>query len=272
MLMKNQPADLGNEIMNAKKAISTALIAAAAVSGTAYADDYYASVSGGVSLLSNSTNDGAFDGAFTTGEGTTIPAGTVLPDQAPVAWETDFDAGFAVAGALGKRYGAFRGEIEVAYQSNGVGSHAGVTAAGVALDTEDAGVLITGSPNIGVSVGDLVADGQGDVSNLFVMANVFYDFNTGGSLKPYIGAGIGVGFADVDFSPSGVAIIQDNATEFAYQGVAGVAYEVSPSIDLTVAYRYRATTDVSVEADLFSADFDIENRASIVEAGLRFNF
>jgi hypothetical protein len=47
---------------------------------------------------------------------------------------------------------------------------------------------------------------------------------------------------------------------------------VSPSVDLLVAYRYRATTDVSVEADLFSADFDIENRASIVEAGLRFTF
>ncbi len=258
--------------MTALKRLSAALIASTAISGAAQAEEYYASLSGGVSLLGDSTNDGAFDGAFTTGEGTTIPAGTVLPDGTPVGWETDFDTGFSVAGALGKRYGAFRGEIEVAYQVNDVDSHAAVTAGGIALDGEDAGVLITGSPNLGVNVGDLVADGQGDVSNIFVMANVFYDFDTGGPLKPYLGAGIGVGFVDVNYSPSDVPIIQDDATAFAYQGVAGVAYEVSPSIDLTVAYRYRATTDVSVEADLFSADFDIENRASIVEAGLRFNF
>ncbi|MAW79129.1 MAG: hypothetical protein CMI63_02745 [Parvularcula sp.] len=258
--------------MTALKSICSMLIAATAISGIAHANDYYVSLSGGVSLLGDSDNEGAFDGAFTTGEGTTIPAGTVLPDATPVGWETDFDTGFAIAGALGKRYGAFRGEIEVAYQTNDIGSHAGVTAAGIALDAEDAGVLITGSPNIGVSVGDLVADGQGDVSNIFVMANVFYDFDTGGPLKPYIGAGIGVGFVDVDYSPSAVAIIQDDATAFAYQGAAGLAYEVSSSIDLTLAYRYRATTDVSVEASLFPADFDIENSASVVEAGLRFNF
>ncbi len=67
-------------------------------------------------------------------------------------------------------------------------------------------------------------------------------------------------------------IIRDDATEFAYQGVAGIAYEVSSSLDLLIAYRYRATTDVSVQADLFSAGFDVENRSSIVEAGLRVNF
>jgi len=238
----------------------------------AQANNYYVSLSGGLSLLGDSENEGAFDGDFTTGEGTTIPGGTVLPDGTEVGWETDFDTGFVVSGAIGKAYGSFRGELELAYQTNDIGSHASVSAAGIPLDSEDAGVLITGSSNIGISVGDLVADGQGDVSNLFVMANAYYDFNTGGPLKPYIGAGIGVSFVDVDYSPSATPIIRDEATSFAYQGIAGVAYEVSPSVDLLLAYRYRATTDVSVEADLFAADFEIENSASIVEAGLRFRF
>lgn len=254
------------------KSAFAALAAMTAASGAAYAEDYYVSLSGGVSLLSDSDNDGAFDGAFTTGEGTAIPAGTVLPDGTPVGWTTDFDTGYAFGGAIGKKFGALRGEVEVAYQSNKVASHAGVEAASIALDGEDAGVLITGSPNLGVSVGDLVADGRGDVSNLFVMANLFYDFDMGGLVTPFIGAGAGVGFVDVDYSPSGVAVIQDDATAFAYQAIAGLAYEVSPSIDLTLAYRYRATTDVSVEADLFAADFDIENSASVVEAGLRVRF
>lgn len=258
--------------MSVNRKLGIALAAVIAASSTAHANDYYVSLSGGVSLLGDSQNEGAFDGDFTTGEGTSIPAMTVLPDGTAVGWETDFDTGFALSGALGKNFGPFRGEIELAYQKNGVGSHAGVSAGGIALDGEDAGVLITGSPNIGVTVGDLVADGQGDLSNVFVMANIFYDFETGGLISPFIGAGVGVGFVDVDYSPSAVPIIQDDATAFAYQAIAGVSYEVSPSVDLLVAYRYRATTDVSVQADLFSAEFDIENRASIVEAGLRFRF
>lgn len=258
--------------MTMKHAMAAGVCAAALASSPAFAQDYYVAGSGGLSFLNNSQNEGAFDGAFTTGAGTVIPAGTVLPDGTEVGWETDFNSGYALAGAIGKDYGWLRGELEVAYQSNGVDSHAGVTAAGIALDGEDAGVLITGSPNLGVTVGDLVADGQGDVKTLFVMANVFYDLDLGGRFKPYIGGGAGVGFADVDYAPSGVPIIQDKSTAFAYQAMAGVAYAVAPSVDLTVGYRYRATTDLGVEADLFSADFDVENRASIVEAGLRFTF
>ncbi len=258
--------------MSTFKPISIALAAAVALSGASHASDYYVSLSGGVSMLGDSDNEGAFAGDFTTGEGTTIPAGTVLPDGTAVGWTTEFDTGFALSGALGKRYGAFRGELEVAYQKNGVDTHRDVAAAGIPLAGEDAGVLITGSPNIGVTVGDLVADGQGDVSTTFVMANVYYDFNAGGRIKPFLGAGIGIGFADVDYSPSAVPVIQDSATEFAYQGIAGFAYEVSPSIELLMAYRYRATSDVSVDASLFAADFEIESQFSVIEAGLRFNF
>lgn len=254
-------------------ASSVAFVSLAVFSGAAVAQDTYVAASGGISLLNDSDNEGAFIGDFTTGEGTTIPSGTVLPDGTPVGWTTDFDSGYAISGAIGKDYGWWRGEIEVAYQSNGVGSHAGVSAGGIPLDGEDAAVLITGQDtNLGVSVGDLVAAGQGDLDTIFVMANVFYDVDLGSRLKPYIGAGAGVGFVDVNYAPSATPIIQDKDTAFAYQLMAGVAYEVSPSLDFTVGYRYRATSDVNVDADLFSANFDIENTASVVEAGIRLSF
>lgn len=249
---------------------AAALLTASAA--TSFAQDYYVSASGGLSILGESDNAGAFDGPFTTGEGTTLPAGAVLPDGTPVGWSTEFDTGYALAGALGKDFGWLRGEIEVAYQSNGIDSHAGVSAGGIALDGEDAGVLITGSPTIGVTVGDLVANGRGDVSTLFVMANVYYDLDLGGRIKPYVGGGAGIGFSDVDYSPSGVSIIEDDASAFAYQAMAGIAYGLTPSLDLKLGYRYRATSNLDVEADLFSADFDIENRASIIEAGLTYTF
>ena len=238
----------------------------------AHASDTYVAVSAGVSLANDSDNQGEFSADFLTGAGSTIPAGTILPTGTAVGWETQFDTGYAVNAALGRRFGAIRGEVEVAYQNNGVDTHTGVAAGGIALAGEDAGVLITGSPNIGVTVGDLVAAGEGSLETVFVMANAIYDFNSSGRLKPYIGAGVGVGFVDVDYSPSATPIIQDSATQFAFQALAGVSYEVTRSTEVFAGYRYRATSDVEVQADLFAADFEVENRASIIEAGLRFSF
>ena len=249
-----------------------AVLGAITISTAAEAQTTYVSISGGGAFLSDSENDGEFVGDFTTGEGTTIPGGTVLPDGTSVGWNSDFDTGWTLNGAVGRDYGSFRGEIELAFQSNGVDSHSGVSAAGIALDGEDAAVLVTGSPNLGVSVGDLVAAGQGDVRTIFAMANAFYDFDTGSQFTPYVGVGAGVGFVSVEYEPSAVAIINDNAVAFAYQAMAGVAYEVSPMMSIFAGYRYRATLDPEVEATLFSAEFDIENRASIIEAGVRWTF
>lgn len=237
-------------------------------------NELYVSLSGGVSFLQDSENSGAFVGDFVTGEGTTIPAGTVLPNGTGVGWTTEFDTGFTVAGAVGMRFlDAFRGEIEVAYQSNDVDTHSGVTAGGIGLDAEDAGVLITGSGNLGTSVGNLVADGQGSVDTLFVMANAYFDFGDDSWIaKPYIGAGLGFGIVEVDYSPSNTLIVDDTDTRFAYQVMAGLSAPILPNADLFGGYRYRATEDAETDVALFNAGLDIENASHIVEAGIRFRF
>lgn len=247
-------------------------LALGALAPVANAQDWYASGSVGGVFLEDSDNSGAFSSDFTTGAGTTIPAGTVLPAGTPLGWTTEFDSGYAVSAAIGRRFGAFRGEIELAYQSNDVDTHAGVTALGIPLDAEDAGVLITGSPNLGVTVGDLVADARGSVDTTFLMANGYYDFDIGGPFRPYVGAGVGVGMVGVDYSPSDVPIVDDDDTVFAYQAMLGASYEVSADMELFAQYRYRATNDVETDVSLFDATLDIENRASLVEAGLRFRF
>ena len=84
-------------------------------SGVAYAEGYYISLSGGVSMLSDSQNEGSFIGDFTTGEGTAVPAGAVLPGGTSVGWDTSFDTGYSISGAIGRKYNFFRGEMEVAY-------------------------------------------------------------------------------------------------------------------------------------------------------------
>jgi len=238
-----------------------------------HAQDNYVSLSGGAAWLNDSDNEGDFTGPFTTGAGTTIPAGTGLPSGAAVGWETEFDTGFTVSGAVGRKYGNARAELEVAYQKNDIDTHSNVSAAGIALGAEDAGVLVTGATsNLGVSVANLVADGRGEVETIYLMANAYYDFAIDSKLTPYLGAGLGVGFVDVNYAPSGVTIIDDDDTVLAYQVMAGVSYDVSEAIALFAGYKYRATTNVDVDATLFAADFDIENGSQIVEVGLRFSF
>ncbi|MBY0568491.1 MAG: outer membrane beta-barrel protein [Hyphomonadaceae bacterium] len=238
----------------------------------AVAQDYYGSVSLGASWLDDSDNSGALTSDFTTGAGTTIPAGTVLPSGTGLGWTTEFDEGYALSAAIGRRFGPFRGELELAYQDNDVDTHNGVTVGGGNIDAEDAGVLITGSPNLGVTVGELVDDGQGSVDTTFLFANGYYDFTPVGPVTPYIGAGVGVGFVNVDYSPSGVTIVDDDATVFAYQLIGGASFDISERTALFAQYRYRATEDVETDVSLFDANLDIENRASIIEAGVRFRF
>ena len=255
------------------KFLAVSTVGALALVSTASAQDTYFSVSGGGSFLMDSSNQGAFVGDFTTGEGTTVPAGAVLPDGTAVGWDTDFNTGWTVNGALGRDFGFVRGELEVGYQSNGVNTHTGVNAGGIDLTNEDAAVLITGqATNLGVSVGDLVAAGEGDVRTVFLMANAIIDFDNSSPFTPYVGGGVGVGFVDVNYAPSATTIIDDSSTQFAYQVMGGVEYEVSPKTSLFAGYRYRATSDAEVNASLFSAAFDVENSASVVEAGLRVRF
>lgn len=104
------------------------------------------------------------------------------------------------------------------------------------------------------------------------MANALYDIDLEGPVTPYVGGGVGVGFVDVDYSPSGVGIIDDGSAELAWQAMAGVAWALSPAAEIFAGYRYRATTRANVEADLFAAEFEVENRGSTVEAGVRFWF
>lgn len=250
-----------------------AAVAALFASAPAAAQDYYGSFSLGGVILGDSDNSGAFTSDFLTGTGTTIPNNTPLPAGTNVGWTTEFDTGWTASAALGRRFAnGLRGEIELAYQSNDVDTHNNVQAAGIPLDTEDVGVLISGAPQQGATVGEVVADGRGSVDTTFLMANLYYDLTQYGAFTPYVGGGLGVGFVDVEYSPSGVGIVDDDDTVFAYQVVAGASYAFSDRAALFAQYRYRATEDVGTEVDLFPASLDVENRASVIEAGLRFNF
>ncbi len=179
----------------------------------------YVDIAGGVNLLEDSDISG-------TGLST----------------EADFDAGFAVKGAVGNALDTgFRFEAEVAYRQN---------------DADGVGASSAG----------------GDVSAWSLMGNAIYDIETGGRLTPYIGVGAGVAGIDWnDVTPVGGGSVDDNATVFAYQGIAGAAYRVNDNLQLTLDYRYFAT----VEPDLTTStgtNFDTDYRSHSIMVGLRWTF
>ncbi len=130
------------------------------------------------------------------------------------------DIGYAVGGFVGYDFGnSFRVEGELAYRRNALNE---------------------------MSQGGLAMAMEGYVSSTALMVNGLYDFDSGSALTPYIGGGVGVAqfsvrdamFVDIPDTPTN----QDD-TVFAYQFIAGVGYELSPTLTLFADYRLFGTMD-----------------------------
>ena len=142
--------------------------------------------------------------------------------------DLEFDGGWVIGAAVGTTMEPFRVEGELEYRRSNI------TAA---------------AP----------AEGEDTLTTTSLMLNGYYDFQTDSSLTPYIGAGIGWArhdISDADVDDSG----------FAYQGTIGVAYALSDTMALDLAYRYFATADPDFEG--LDASYDSHN----LTVGLRFGF
>lgn len=145
-----------------------------------------------------------------------------------VTVEAEFDNGYGIEGAVGYEHpSGFRGELALGYRNN---------------DFDDLSFAGTSFNSLGANIG-------GQVEALSVMANGYAAFDVGGGFKPFIGAGIGIAYldAELDLSVPGFGVTaSDDDTVFAYQGIAGIEYEIltdSATIALGVRYSYFATTD-----------------------------
>jgi OmpA-OmpF porin, OOP family len=141
----------------------------------------------------------------------------------------NFNTGWAAGGSIGYDFVGPRVEVEGIYRQN----------------TSNV------NPGFGGSNG-LTA------SNVGVMANVFYDFFAGQTIVPYVGAGVGVAFTQVSLYGIGTS----NSTQFAYQGIAGVGWNVNPMVRLNLEGRYYGTT---------SPNYNISSAANVGGVTIPFN-
>ena len=95
--------------------------------------------------------------------------------------------------------------------------------------------------------------GSGSAESNAVMINALYEFPPSGtmsSLRPYVGAGLGVGNLAYDRD----ALDMDSDYGFAYQFIAGIGYDVSYQASLYTEIRYFSIADHSIENDDYSFD------------------
>jgi OOP family OmpA-OmpF porin len=159
--------------------------------------------------------------------------------------DVEFDNGWAALGTVGYGFGnGLRLELEAGYRDNDVDGISGQT---------------------GVS---------GDVNVWSGMLNLLYDVPTGTSFTPYIGAGLGYARVKVDGAGpvnGAAASVDDSDGVFAYQGILGMAYGLTPNLKIALDYRYFATQDPEFGTSA-GTDVDSEYAAHTVMLGLRWEF
>lgn len=254
-----------------KTMIAAAVTAASVGAMAAHADvTQYVRASAGIASLDDSDNSGEFTTAATL-----LPAGAEVTDGTSVGWTTEFDNGTFLSAAYGVGLAnGLRFEGELSFTNNDVDTHTGVTVGGGAVGALDAANLVPGVDEaLGVSIGDLVADGQGSVETMGLAGNVYYDFAfTDTPFSAFVGAGLGFAQVDVDYSPSSTVIVDDDETVLFYQIMVGGEYAITEKTALYAGYRFRSSEDVETEVSLFPATLDVETQANIFEAGVRFSF
>jgi OOP family OmpA-OmpF porin len=99
-----------------------------------------------------------------------------------------------------------------------------------------------------------------------IMANAFYDFFAGQTIVPYIGAGLGIAFVNAS-AVGGYT----SSTNFAYQGILGVGWNINEQFRLNLDGRYYGTTSPSVNNPLVGGVTFANNNFTIM-ASLQYKF
>jgi opacity protein-like surface antigen len=98
--------------------------------------------------------------------------------------------------------------------------------------------------------------------------------NIAAAQESYISVFGGLGYAttEVVFEPSEIPVASHRDGGFAYQTIGGMDFEPSEAFRLFGEYRYLGTRDVATELFLLPGELDIENRAHMINFGVRFHF
>ncbi len=221
--------------------LSVVLAALALFAGSANAEDqnnWYVAAGGTIAYL---------DDIDQTIANAPMPGSTVVITN-------DSSSGWGGYAAVGRRFGPTRLELEYGRTENDSDSYTVISPVSAVVPQES----------------------ETDISRF--MANAYYDLQIDGSrFAPYVGAGAGMVTVDntrvagTFAMPTPRPLIDDSATEFAWQAMAGLAVRVSPRLHLTAQYRWFDAGTIDIE-DLRGEAVTLDIAGSHIEFGFRYTF
>jgi outer membrane protein OmpA-like peptidoglycan-associated protein len=156
------------------------------------------------------------------------------------------DIGWLAQGQVGYAFGPWKVEGELSYRDNAL-------------------------HKMNMAYGTVEMDGHTAV--LATMANGIYEFLPDSKWHPFVGAGVGVANINVDkIKIYGDKVYKGNDWQFAYQGFAGVGYDVSRNVELKAQYRYFATLEYNTRAIDTGINLDNEYHDHALLIGFTYKF
>jgi len=140
---------------------------------------------------------------------------TTLTTNGGTSINANPDLGYAAGGVIGYDFVGPRVELEGVFRRN----------------TGRLSLPFVGYGNLGGSYAE---------EQIAAMVNVYYDFMAGNTIVPYVGVGAGVSFINSYLGTGSSA-----STQFAYQGIVGVGWNVNETFRINLDGRYHATTNPS---------------------------
>ena len=122
--------------------------------------------------------------------------------------------------------------MDIGYAAGGV---VGYDFVGPRLELE--GVFRSNNGRGTANFGNVFSNVSGRIEQLSVMANLLYDFMPGATITPYVGAGAGIAFADQSINGCSLC-----STQFAYQAIVGLGWNVDRNFRINLDGRYYGTT------------------------------
>ena len=142
---------------------------------------------------------------------------------------------------LGYGFDTFRLEGVLSYRNN-------------KMDVPDTFIGIKPAATVG-------PNGAGSTRVTNLMVNAIKDFDVGGSIKPYLGLGVGAARVDTrvsslyDINTGGPANgFDDSDTAFAWNALAGFGIKVSEQLTVDIGYTYTAAQDLNYTG--FDGDYE----------------
>ncbi len=195
-------------------------------------------------LFAAPTGPGAW---YFGGEGGWTTLENASGNIAGVPFRQRFDDGFNVGARAGYEWGPWRFEEEFNFRQNGIHS---VNIAGVNFNTP-----------------------HSNRDTYAFMTNAIYDFNFGWVISPHIGGGIGAVQLHDGWGIPGIGTVTHNSQwEFGYQAIAGVRYNINPSLAFDVDYRYLGTTDPTFHTVIPGVNYRSGYSSHSVVASLSLRF